>query len=158
MEWFGGLLGSLFGGIFRLAPEIIKWLDKKDERSHELKMFTLQTDLEKLRGQFKMEERYVDHSVAQLDAIQQAFASQAREASSSYKWVSALSALVRPSITYVLFGLYVAVKITAITYAIHSGALWHEVLKEHWTPEDFGMLNMILTFHFIGRPIEKYQK
>lgn len=157
-DLMGGLLGSLFGGFFRLAPEILKWLDKKDERSHELKMFTLQTDLEKMRGEFKMEERYVDHSVSQLDAIQQAFASQSKEAAASYKWVAALSALVRPGITYILFGLYVAVKVTAIVYAINSGAEWHRVLKENWTPDDFGMLNMILTFWFVGRAIEKYQK
>ncbi len=154
----GGLLGSIFGGIFRLAPEVLKWLDKKNERQHELNMFTLQTDLEKMRGQFRMEERYVDHSIAQLDAIQEAFKAQAQEASSSYKWVSALSALVRPSITYILFGLYVAVKITAITYAINSGAPWNEVLRANWDADDFGMLNMILTFWFIGRAIERYQK
>lgn len=157
-EIFGGLLGSVFGGLFRLAPELLKWLDKKDERKHELSMFTLQTDLEKMRGQFKMEERYVDHSISQLDAIQQAFQGQAKEAAASYKWVAALSALVRPGITYVLFGLYVAVKITAITYAINSGAPWHQVLKENWTADDFAMLNMILTFWFVGRAIEKYQK
>lgn len=157
-DLFGGLLGSVFGGLFRLAPEVLKWLDKKDERSHELKMFTLQTDLEKMRGQFKMEEKYVDHSVAQLDAIQQAFASQSKEAASSYKWVAALSALVRPGITYILFALYVAIKITAIAYAINGGAPWHEVLKQNWTPDDFAMLNMILTFWFVGRAIEKYQK
>ena len=154
----GGLLGSIFGGLFRLAPEVLKWLDKKNERQHELNMFTLQTDLEKMRGQFRMEERYVDHSIAQLDAIQEAFKAQAQEASSSYKWVSALSALVRPSITYILFGLYVAVKITAITYAINSGAPWNEVLRANWDADDFGMLNMILTFWFIGRAIERYQK
>lgn len=45
-ELASGLLGSLFGGLFRLAPEIIKFLDRKDERRHELSMFTLQTDLE----------------------------------------------------------------------------------------------------------------
>lgn len=154
----GGLFGSIFGGLFRLAPEVLKFFDKKDERAHELKMFTLQTDLEKLQGEFRMEERYVDHSVAQLNAIQEAFKSQAQEATASYKWVAALSALVRPGITYWLFGLYVAVKITAISYAIHAGAPWNEVLNQNWTPDDFAMLNMILTFHFLGRPIEKYQK
>jgi hypothetical protein len=25
----GGLLGSLFGGLFRLAPEVLKYFDKK---------------------------------------------------------------------------------------------------------------------------------
>jgi hypothetical protein len=154
----GGLLGSIFGGIFRLAPEVLKFLDKGNERKHELAMFTLQTDLEKMRGQFRMEERYVDHSVAQLDAIQEAFKEQSQTASASYKWVSAASALVRPGITYILFGLYVAVKITAIVYAINSGAPWVEVLRANWDADDFGMLNMILTFWFVGRAIEKYQK
>ena len=144
----GGLFGSIFGGLFRLAPEVLKFLDKGNERKHE----------EKLRGQFRMEEKYVDHSVAQLDAIQAAFKGQAQEASSSYKWVSALSALVRPGITYVLFGLYVAVKVTAMMYAINSGAPWADVLRTNWTADDFGMLNMILTFWFVGRAIEKYQK
>lgn len=154
----GGLLGSIFGGLFRLAPEVLKWLDKKNERAHELSMFTLQTDLEKMRGQFRMEEKYVEHSVAQLEAIQEAFKSQAQEASSSYKWVSAISALVRPGITYILFGLYVAMKITAIMYGMEHGASWVAVIRESWTADDFAMLNMILTFWFVGRAIEKYQK
>ena len=32
------LLGGLLGGAFRLAPEVLKWLDRKGERSHELAM------------------------------------------------------------------------------------------------------------------------
>lgn len=35
----GGLLGSIFGGVFRLAPEVLKFFDKKNEREHELAMF-----------------------------------------------------------------------------------------------------------------------
>lgn len=152
----GGLLGSIFGGLFRLAPEVLKYLDKDNEREHEFNMFRLQTDLEKVKGQFKMEEKYVDYSVEQLKAMQEAFKEQGTTAAASYKWVSAVSALVRPTITYVLFGLYVAVKMILIFYAVNSGTPWHEIAKLHWTPEDFAMLNMILTFHFLGRPIEKY--
>lgn len=154
----GGLLGSIFGGLFRLAPEVLKFMDKGNERKHELAMFTLQTDLEKMRGQFKMEEKYVDYSVSQLDTIKEAFKEQSATAQASYKWVAALSALVRPGITYILFGLYVAMKITALVYGMQNGASWVAVIRESWTPEDFGMLNMILTFWFVGRAIEKYQK
>ena len=32
------LLGGLLGGAFRLAPEFLKWLDRKGERGHELAM------------------------------------------------------------------------------------------------------------------------
>lgn len=132
-------------------------MDRKDERQHELKMFTLQTDLEKVRGEFRMEERYVEHSTAQLDAIQAAFKEQATTASASYPWVAAASALVRPMVTYALFGLYVTFKVTAMVYAISGGAPWLQVIQNNWTVDDFAMLNMILTFWFVGRAIEKYK-
>ena len=76
----GGLLGSIFGGLFRLAPEVLKFLDKKNERAHELNMFQLQTDLEKMRGEFRVEEKYVDYSIQQLDSIKEAFKEQAETA------------------------------------------------------------------------------
>lgn len=152
----GGILGSIFGGLFRLAPEVLKFFDKANERKHELAMFSLQTDLEKMRGTFRMEEKYVEHGITQLDAIQAAFKEQSTTARASYKWVAALSALVRPTITYVLFGLYVAVKVVTISYAMNSGASWIEIVRNHWTIEDFGMLNMILTFWFVGRALERY--
>ncbi len=151
-----GVLGALAGGLFRLAPEVLKFFDRKNERSHELEMFKLQTSLELQRSNFKVEEKYVDFSVAQVDAIAEAFKEQSAAAASSYKWVAALSALVRPVITYVLFGMYVIFKFTMIAYGVSTGADWVTVLNESWTLEDFAMLNMILTFWFIGRSIEKY--
>jgi hypothetical protein len=159
LEFLGtGIIGSLFGGLFRLAPEVLKFFDKKNERNHELSMFRLQTDLEKQRGEFRVEERYVDHSVSQLEAIQEAFKEQRKTAESSYKWVAALSALVRPLITYLLFALYIVVKVTIMYSAYDSGIAWLEIAQNSWTVEDFGMLNMILTFWFVGRSIEKYER
>lgn len=154
----GGLLGSIFGGLFRLAPEVLKYLDKDNEREHEFNMFRLQTDLEKVKGQFKMEERYVDYSVEQLKAMQEAFKEQSTTAAASYKWVSAVSALVRPGITWALFGIYAAVKLAALAMAMTGDAAWHEVVIKAWGVEDFAMLNMCLTFWFVGRSIEKYSK
>lgn len=154
----GGLLGSIFGGLFRLAPEILKFFDKANERKHELAMFTLQTDLEKLRGEFRLEERYVDHSITQLDAIKEAFREQSETARSAGWFVAAISALVRPGITWCLFGMYAAVKVCAIYMAILSDAPWHEVLMSNWNENDFALFTMVLTFWFVGRSIEKYQK
>lgn len=153
-----GFLGSLFGGIFRLAPEVLKYLDSKNERAHELRMFQEQTSLEKMKGEFKVEEKYVDHSVNQLTAITEAFKQQATEAATSYKWVSALSALVRPSVTYILFGFYIVFKMLMVSIAYDTSVSWEQIAQVMWTGEDFGMLNMILTFWFVGRAIEKYQK
>jgi hypothetical protein len=157
LEFIGsGLLGSIFGGLFRIAPEIIRVLDRANERKHELNMFRLQTDLEKVRGEFRMEGKYVDHSVAQLDAISEAFKEQSKTASSSYKWVAAASAMVRPGITYIVFLLYVFFKLIMIWLAWSSHIDWITIINNNWTNEDFAMLNMILTFWFVGRSIERY--
>lgn len=154
----GGLLGSVFGGLFRLAPEVLKFLDKKNERSHELNMFQLQTDLEKMRGQFRMEEKYVDHSVAQLDTIKEAFKEQSETAKNAGWFVSAISALVRPGITWALFFMYAAVKVAALYMAFLTNAPWHEVIQQSWDADDFGLFTMCISFWFVGRSIEKYNK
>jgi len=154
----GGLLGSVFGGLFRIAPELLKFFDRKNERQHELAMFTLQTDLEKVKGQNRLEEKYVEHSTEQLMAIQEAFKEQAETAKSAGKVVAAISALVRPGITWALFGMYAVVKAAGLTLAVNSGAPWTEVVLKGWTIDDFAMLNMVISFWFVGRAIEKYQK
>jgi hypothetical protein len=154
----GGLLGSIFGGLFRLAPEVLKFLDKGNERKHELAMFTLQTDLEKVKGNFRMEEKYVDYSTEQLKAIQEAFKEQATTAKEAGWFVAAVSALVRPGITWALFFMYATVKAAGLGIALSTGAPWQDVVLKGWSADDFAMLNMCLTFWFVGRSIEKYQK
>lgn len=151
----GGLLGSIFGGLFRLAPEVLKWLDRASERKHELEMFKLQTDLEKMRGEYRLEHRYVDHGIAQLEAINSAFEQQGKADAKAWKWVASLSALVRPGITWMLFGMYVIFKAVSMAYALDSNIPWYEFIQNTWTSDDFAMLMMILTFHFVGRPIER---
>jgi hypothetical protein len=154
----GGLLGSIFGGIFRLAPEVLKFLDKKNERAHELSMFQLQTDLEKMRGEFKMEEKYVDYSISQMDTIKEAFKEQAQTAKEAGWFASFITAITRPGLTWIAFGVYVAVKAAGLTIAFQTNANWAEVLTKSYDEDDFAMLNMMLTFWFVGRSIEKYNK
>lgn len=159
LDFFGsGILGSIVGGLFRLAPEILKLLDKKNERAHELAMFTLQTDLEKMRGEFQMEAKYVDHSTAALDAIQAAFVQQGEADAKAWKWVASLSALVRPGVTYWFMALYSAAKFGVLYVAYKANLEMAETLATVWTETDFGLFSMILTFWFVGRSIEKRSK
>ena len=50
------LLGGLLGGLFRLAPEVLKWIDRAGERRHELAMQDKALEFEKLRGAQRMAE------------------------------------------------------------------------------------------------------
>lgn len=152
------LFGGLLGGLFRLAPEVIKFFDRKDERKHEINMLAGQLEYEKLKGEFKVEEKYVDYSVAQMDALAEAYKQQSAADSKAYKWVASLSALVRPGITFTLFGLYVLVKMIMMYQGIDDGVMWQTVVVQMWGVEDWAMLNMILSFWFVSRSVDKYRK
>ena len=105
----GGLLGSIFGGLFRMAPEVLKWLDKKNEREHELNMFKFQCDLEAQRGQQKLAEigaqREAAIDVGVMNAFQSAIEQQTEMVKAAGGWVASLSASVRPVVTYWILGL-----------------------------------------------------
>jgi hypothetical protein len=158
LEFVGsGLFGGLMGGLFRLAPEVLKFWDRHSERKHELAMFQEQISLEKVKGSFKVEEKYVDYGTAQLNAISEAYKQQAESDSKAYTWVASISSLVRPGITFALFGLYVLFKLTMVYNGTSGDVPWNQVVTTMWGPEDWGMLNMILSFWFVGRSLEKYQ-
>ena len=96
------LLGGLLGGAFRLAPEILKWLDRKGERSHELAMQDKALEFEKLRGAQRMAEIGAAADAAwntgAINALREAVAAQGQR--SGVRWADALSVSVRPVITY----------------------------------------------------------
>lgn len=54
-----------------------------------------------------------------------------------------------------MFGMYVLFKMVTLNYAMTAEAEWFDVIRESWTDNDFAMLMMILTFWFVGRPIER---
>ena len=92
------LLGGLLGGAFRLAPEILKWLDRNGERSHELSMQDKALEFEKLRGASRMAEIGASADAAwntgAIEAFKEAVAWQGRP--SGVKWADGLSTSVRP--------------------------------------------------------------
>ena len=92
----GGILGGLIGGIFRLVPEALKYFDKKDERKHELAMFDRQCDLEKVRGQVRLDEigaqRDAAIDVGVMDAFGAAINQQAEMVKAAGGWAARWSA------------------------------------------------------------------
>jgi hypothetical protein len=156
--WIGmieTLFGSLFGGLFRIAPEVIKVFDRKNEREHELKMLQAEMEFAKIRGEIAMRQADAQMTVAELDAMAQALKEQGETARSAGWFVAAISALVRPAITYWFVGLYSAVKIVSMLMAIDAGGNWKEVLVSGWTKDDMAMLMLVLTFWFVGRVWER---
>jgi len=151
------LLGGLLGGVFRIAPEVLKWMDRKGEREHELKMVNAEMEFAKVRGEIAMREAEARMTVSELDAMSQALKEQGQTARAAGKFVAAVSALVRPLVTYWFVVLYSTVKIVSIWLAIDAGGDWREIIVKSWSQDDMAMLMLLLTFWFTGRVWERKQ-
>ena len=149
------IFGGLLGGLFRLAPEVLKWLDRKDERAHELSMLDKEMSFAQIRAEQAMHTVDAQVDVAQLDAIGKALKGQANMAIAAGKFVAGISALVRPLVTYWVVALWSGVKIASIVLVYQSGGSWQEMLLKNWGPDDNAILSMLLIFWFVGRSIDK---
>ena len=155
----GGIFGSLLGGIFRLAPEVLKYFDKKNERQHELSMFDKQCELEKVRGQIKLEEigaqKDMAIDVGVMDAFKAAINQQTEMAKAAGGWAASLSASVRPVMTYYLLLLYGAAKTASMVIAYHQDQSLAEVLKNAWGVDDMALLSGVVNFWILDRTLAK---
>ena len=155
----GGILGSIFGGVFRMAPEVLKWLDKKNERSHELLMFSSQCDLEQLRGQQKLAEigaqREAAVDVGVMDAFNNAITQQAEMVKSAGGWVASLSASVRPLVTYWVLFVWSFIHVWFAWNAWLAGAPAVEVFKTMMTPDFSALLSGTINYWFLDRTLAK---
>lgn len=151
------LLGGLLGGAFRLAPELLKWLDRKGERGHELAMQDKALEFEKIRGAQRMAEIGASADAAwntgAIDALKDAIRTQGEK--TGVWWADALSSSVRPIITYWLMALYCAAKTVAFIAALNAGAGWGAAVLAAWSEADQALWAGVLNFWFLGRVFDR---
>ena len=152
------LVGTLFGGIFRMAPEILKWMDRKDERAHELSMFDKQLEADKLKG---------DQAVAQINAQADATigaaevqaiieATKAQAAPSGIKWVDAINSLMRPTITFWwVIVLYSTALVAQYVALLGNSTDYLQAILKLWGPDEKAIVASIISFWFVDRSLRK---
>ena len=155
----GGLLGSIFGGIFRLAPEVLKWLDKKNERAHELLMFQRQCDLEAQRGAQKLAEigaqREAAIDVGAMAAFNAAINQQTEMVKAAGGWVASLSASVRPVVTYWVLFIWSFIHVWFAWNAWINGAPPETVFKTMMTADMSALISGTINYWFLDRTLAK---
>lgn len=155
----GGVLGGLIGGIFRLAPEVLKFFDKKNERQHELAMFDKQCDLEKVRGQQKLAEigaaRDAALDVGVMDAFNAAITQQTEMTKAAGGWSAKLSASVRPVVTYWILVIWSFANIWFAWNAWANGLPPTEVFKIMMSPDFSALLSGTINYWFLDRTLKQ---
>lgn len=154
------LLGALFGFLGSAFPELIKWLNKKEDNKHELALTDKQIEMQKLLGTQRLEEIIVAADSAEMQALYKSAVPV-----SGVKWVMALSDTVRPIITYCFFICYLVVKVAQYHMLTTPELLpwlnktvqldWNQALIQLWTPEDGALFAAIISFWFGARSFRK---
>ena len=152
------ILSALGGGLLRIAPEILKWLDRKDERAHEIDLLKAQYELEQLKGNqdIALEDQ---RGLTAMDAsAMQALVESIRDAGkpSGVRWVDALNASVRGVITYWLLALYSAAKTASFVLAVGAGSQPLVALQSVYTQADAALFSGVVSFWFVGRVWDRY--
>ena len=155
----GGILGGLLGGIFRLAPEVLKFFDKKNERAHEMLMFSRQCDLEQIRGQMKLAEigaqREAAVDVGVMDAFNAAIEQQSSMVKAAGGWAASLSASVRPVVTYWMLLVWSFIHIWFALNAWISGAAPLDVFMTMMSPDFSALLAGTINYWFLDRTLKQ---
>lgn len=155
----GGIIGSIFGGLFRLAPEVLKYFDRKNERAHEQKMFEQQCQLEAQRGAQKLQEIGAQHAMAVdqgvLDALKSAIDQQAEMVKAAGGWVASLSASVRPVVTYWVLAIWSFAHLWFAWMSYRVGMEPTEVFKLVMSPDFAALVAGTINFWFMDRTLAK---
>ena len=152
------LFGTLIGGLFRLAPEILKWLDKKDERKHELSMMEYRLKADELRGKIAIDTINAQTEaligVSEMNAIIEATKAQAVQ--TGIKFVDAINALMRPLITFWW---------VLVLYTVSMGVQYYMLLKNEFSagtavlmvfgPDEKAIAASIISFWFVDRSLRR---
>jgi len=151
------ILSALGGGLLRMLPELLGFLNKKADNAHELAMLDRQIAIEHAKGAEARATAQVqgdiDQVLALIQAQQAALVSQMQK--TGIRIVDALNFLVRPLTTYILLTLYVLHKIGGALTLYAATDSVTQVFVQIYTQEDFALLSGILSFWFVSRVIDK---
>lgn len=155
----GGVVGGLIGGMFRLAPEILKFFDKHSERAHELAMFDRQCQLEQARGAQRLSEIGAVHGAlvdtGVLDAFSSAIGQQSEMVKAAGGWAAKLSASVRPVITYWILVLWSFVHLWFAWNAWRTGVPPTEVFKTMMSADFAALVSGAINYWFLDRTLKQ---
>ena len=155
------LLGLLGGGVFRLIPFVVDFFKQKSDQSHELEMTKLQLQIDQARATQQIDLANAQATIAQNTADMQAMvtALQAQAAPSGIAWVDALSASVRPILTYWwCLGLYTCHKALVMYIAWSEKLGLAQMAPILLTDFDKSVIGSIFGFWFVDRSLRKMGK
>lgn len=147
------LLGSLLGFGTSFLPEVLNFFKKAQQNKHELQKYQLELELMQKRSELKIKELDAQADITESEEIYK------HDTIDSGNFINALRGSVRPVITYAFFGLFVAIKVTALMSLLNqTGVSLNMALDTVWDDQTAGLFAAIMSFWFGNRAVSKYYK
>jgi|TARA_R110000782_G_scaffold269721_1_gene368387 hypothetical protein len=137
------LLGSLLGFGTSFLPKVMDYFQDKSDKAHELEIMTRQAEIQ-------LDRTAIDANIREVETI--------HEHDSKLDgggFVNALRASVRPVITYLFMGLFIAVELTTYYLLVNSGVAPGDALTASFDESTQTIFASILAFWFGGRQFKK---
>lgn len=152
------IIGTALGIFSRFLPEILSWLDRRDERKHELAMLGAQMEADRLRGELALQQLEAQAEITlgakEIEAV--IAATKAQAVKTGVRWVDAINALMRPLITFWwVVVLYTAAMAVQFWGLIEYGMGTPAALLTVFSAEEKAIAASIISFWFVDRALRK---
>jgi len=145
------LLGILGGFVSSVLPSIITLFTRKNDQAHERAMADKQLEAAKVGGQIALATE-----VARADTEQQRELYRYAAGPSGNSRVDALTSLVRPYITMIMFHLWLGIETTVLIVGIRSGLSLGELVQLVWDEPTKAIFGAIMGFWFGNRAVKHF--
>jgi hypothetical protein len=152
------LLGSVLGAATRLAPEVLKFFDRNADRKHEAAMFDKQLVADKQRADLNIRQIEAQDAATMNAKDFEALiaATTAQAAPTGIKWVDALTASVRPVLTYWhCIVLWTGAKIAAVVLLAQAKQPVIVLVAGLWGPGEEAIAASMISYWFVDRTLRK---
>tara|TARA_B100001109_G_C18720268_1_gene406861 strand:- start:201 stop:662 length:462 start_codon:yes stop_codon:yes gene_type:complete len=147
------LLGSLLGFGTSFLPEVLNYFKRGQEQKHELQRMKMEIELMAKRSEFKIQELDKEAEIKEAEGLYK------HDSVDAGGFINGLRGSVRPIITYAFFGLFVAIKVTALISLMSLPEMQlNMALSMIWDDQTAGLFSAIMAFWFGNRAVSKYYK
>lgn len=163
------ILSTLLGFAGPFLPEIIKLFRQKEDNKHELAVLEMQGKMAGQQHLYKMEEINANADIEEMRVLrmpQPSFGVQILDAAKDWPRVLILpvfylfaaldfiSGMVRPGVTYVVVGFYLAYKWALFEIAKVRLGGWADAVTNVWTENDMALLMLCVGYWFGSRTMK----
>ena len=143
------LLGSALGFGTSFLPQVLGFFQKKQDHKNRIEELKLQGELASLGVINDIQKLDKQAEIAETKALYE-------YANPRSGFAAGLSASVRPVITYLFFGLFLAVKAVILLKAMEAGGDWKDAVPLMFDTETQALFSAIIAFWFGQRSVNKF--